>query len=58
MDRIDKSKLIHPAECFQRAEFERRQAEYHFAHLSKIEASPGTLRCSDNFSDTSMIGLS
>lgn len=38
MDRIDKSKLIHPAECFQRAEFERRQAEYHFAHLSKIEA--------------------
>jgi hypothetical protein len=38
MERINKQKLIHPLDCFQKNEFERRQLEHKFAHLTKVEA--------------------
>ncbi len=38
MERINKQKLIHPPECFQRSELERRQTAHRFAHLAKVEA--------------------
>jgi hypothetical protein len=38
MERINKQKLIHPPECFQRSELERRQTAHKFVHLAKVEA--------------------
>lgn len=38
MDRIDKQKLIHDLQCFQKDELERRREEYKFSQLSKVEA--------------------
>src|SRR5271168_3195967 len=38
MDRIAKQNLIHPVQCFQREELERRLRQHKFVHLAKVEA--------------------